>query len=119
MQARLYGIRNCDTVKKARAWIDSKGIEIEFHDFKAEGVSKAQVTNWLKQTDWETLLNRRGTTWRKLPDAKKAAVKDAASATALMLEMPSIIKRPVLESGSQLLVGFDPDAYQALFKKRA
>jgi len=118
MSARMYGIPNCDTVKKARAWASDEGIAIEFHDFKKEGVTANQIAAWLKHTDWETLLNRRGTTWRKLPDAKKAAVKDAASATALMLEMPSIIKRPVLEHGKQMLVGFDSARYAALFKTR-
>ncbi len=118
MSARMFGIPNCDTVKKARTWVTSAGIEIEFHDFKKEGVTPKQIAGWLKHTDWEVLLNRRGTTWRRLPDAKKASVKDAASATALMLDMPSIIKRPVLECGKEVLVGFDSERYAALFKTR-
>jgi arsenate reductase len=117
MRVKVYGIRNCDTVKRARTWLEEKGIDTEFHDYKTEGVSRDKIASWLKHTDWETLLNRRGTTWRKLPEAKQTAVKDDASATDLMLEQPSIIKRPVLEYGSKILVGFDTESYASLLKR--
>src|SRR5580704_10691285 len=110
MRVKIYGIPNCDTVKRARAWLDQKGIVAKFHDYKVEGANREIIASWLRHTDWETLLNRRGTTWRKLPDAKKTAVKDSASATALMLEQPSLIKRPVLEYGDKVLVGFDENS---------
>lgn len=117
MKARLYGIHNCDTVKQARAWLDTQGVETEFHDFRTAGISPERIASWLKHTNWETLLNRRGQTWRNLPDAKKIKVKDSISAVALMLESPTLIKRPVLESGTRLLVGFDVGSYASLFKK--
>ncbi len=109
----LYGIPNCDTVKKARTWLDQAGLSYHFHDFKKAGLDQATVAMWLKQVPWETLVNKRGTTWRGLPDEKKASITDAASATALMLENTSVIKRPVVCTNNQILVGFDP----ALFEK--
>jgi arsenate reductase len=118
MRVKIYGIPNCDTIKRARAWLHEKGIEADFHDYKTAGVSREQISSWLRQTDWETLLNRRGLTWRKLPDARKAAIKDDASAIGLMLEQPSIIKRPVLEYGGKLLVGFDAGSYAKLLESR-
>lgn len=107
----LYGIPNCDTVKKARLWLDQAGLSYHFHDFKKAGLDAATVAQWLAQVPWETLVNRKGTTWRGLPDDAKAAVTDAASATALMLRQTSVIKRPVLCTETQVLVGFDPAAY--------
>ena len=109
----LYGIPNCDTVKKARTWLDASGHAYTFHDFKKAGLDEATVAAWLAQVPWETLVNKKGTTWRGLPEDRKAAVTDAASATALMLENTSVIKRPVLCKNNQVLVGFDP----ALFEK--
>jgi arsenate reductase len=118
MQVRIYGIRNCDTVKEARAWLEGNGVEIEFHDYKTAGLTRERITSWLERTSWETLLNRRGQTWRNLPDAKRTAIKDTASAVALMLERPTVIKRPVLEYGEKLLVGFDAGRYASLLQPR-
>jgi arsenate reductase (glutaredoxin) len=118
MQARIYGISNCDTVKLARAWLEGNGVENEFHDFKKAGLSRERINSWLEHTSWETLLNRRGLTWRNLPDAKKTAIKDTASAVALMLEKPSVIKRPVLEYGKKLLVGFDAGRYASVLLQK-
>jgi arsenate reductase (glutaredoxin) len=104
----LYGIPNCDTVKKARAWLSDSGRDHVFHDFKKAGVPPARLDAWLKAAGWETLLNRQGTTWRKLDDTTKAGVNDAASARALMLAQPSVIKRPVIEwPDGRVTVGLD------------
>lgn len=111
----LYGIPNCDTVKKARAWLAGRGVEVVFHDYKKQGVPEAQLRGWVKVLGWEALLNRKGTTWRKLDPARQAAVTDAASAIALMLEQPSVIRRPVLLHGEALRVGFDADDWNRLF----
>lgn len=108
----LYGIPNCDTVKKARTWLDANGHAYTFHDFKKAGLDHATVARWLTQASWETLVNKKGTTWRGLPDERKAAVVDADSATALMLENTSVIKRPVLCHNHHVLVGFDPALYE-------
>ena len=108
----VYGIPNCDTVKKARTWLDANGHAYTFHDFKKAGLDQATVANWLKQASWETLVNKKGTTWRGLPDATKNIITDAASATALMIENPSVIKRPVICKGKTVLVGFDTDLYE-------
>jgi arsenate reductase len=108
----LYGIPNCDTVKKARTWLDANGHAYTFHDFKKAGLDKATVASWLKQVSWETLVNKKGLTWRGLADATKASVIDAASATNLMLHNTSVIKRPVLCTNNQVLVGFDADLYK-------
>jgi len=110
----LYGIPNCDTVKKARAWLAAQGIAHQFHDFKKQGVPTAQLDAWLHSNGWETLLNRKGTTWRKLDATVQAGVTDAASARALMLAQPSVIKRPVVDWGRTTTVGFDPEAWQAM-----
>ncbi len=107
----LYGIPNCDTVKKARAWLAGRGIQADFHDYKKQGVPEAALRGWVKALGWETLLNRKGTTWRKLDPARQAQVADADSAIALMLEQPSVIRRPVLVRGDTLLAGFDADAW--------
>lgn len=112
----LFGIPNCDSVKKARSWLDTHGHAYNFHDFKKAGLDQATIANWLKQVSWEVLVNKKGTTWRGLPDETKATTVDAASATALMLENTSVIKRPVLCMNNQVLVGFDADLYKKTLK---
>ncbi|HEY9200895.1 MAG TPA: ArsC family reductase [Gammaproteobacteria bacterium] len=109
----LYGIPNCDTVKKARKWLSDNGRDYSFHDYKKQGVPEKELRSWVKQLGWETLLNKRGTTWRKLDEATKASV-DEASAIQIMLDNPSIIKRPVASSGKTLLVGFSAEEYAQL-----
>ena len=111
MPVTIYGIKNCDTMKKARAWLDKHGVDHAFHDYKAAGIDRERLERWSKKVGWETLLNRAGTTFRKLPDKDKAGL-DAAKAVALMLDQPSMIKRPVLDlGGGKLLVGFKPEIY--------
>ena len=110
----VYGIPNCDTVKKARVWLDAHGVAYAFHDYKAAGIGRDALENWAGQVGWETLLNRSGTTFRSLPDPDKQGL-DQAKAIALMLAQPSTIKRPVLDLGDRLLVGFKPDQYAAAF----
>ncbi len=107
----LYGITNCSTVKKARAWLDQQHLSHTFHDFKKSGINREHLTDWARKAGWETLLNRRGTTWRQLPDIDKARVVDQASAIDLMLDKPSVIKRPVLTCNDTLLVGFDASTW--------
>ena len=115
---KLYGIPNCNTVKKARNWLDQHGIAYEFHDFKKQGVSTELIRGWLTQQPWEKLVNRAGMTWRGLDDAAKTAVRDDASALALMLEKTSVIKRPVLVQDDRILhLGFDESAYRNLLIK--
>lgn len=109
----LYGILNCDTVKKARAWLGDAGIAYDFHDYKKAGIDEARLRRWADEAGWEKLLNRAGTTFRKLPDADKTGL-DEDKAIALMLAQPSMIRRPVVEAGDALLVGFDPDAWRAV-----
>jgi arsenate reductase len=109
-KATLYGIKACDTMKKARAWLDAQGVAYAFHDYKVAGVDKAALERWAKVVGWEVLLNRAGTTFRKLPDADKANLNEK-KAIALMLAQPSMIKRPVLEQGARVMVGFKPDLY--------
>src|SRR5690606_6804473 len=115
MKITLYGIKNCDTMKKARAWLDSNGVSYDFHDYKVAGVDRKAVERWADAVGWETLLNRAGTTFRKLPEQQKSNLT-RAKAIALMLEQPSMIKRPVLERGKTLLVGFSPEKYSVLAK---
>ena len=111
MAITMYGIKNCDTIKKARTWLEKNKIDYDFHDYKTAGVERAQLEAWSKTVGWETLLNRAGTTFRKLPDKDKA-VADEKKAIALMLAQPSMIKRPVLDLGrGKLIVGFKPDVY--------
>ena len=110
MPITIYGIKNCDTMKKARAWLDKRGVDYVFHDYKTAGVERAQLEEWAKKVGWETLLNRAGTTFRKLPDADREGLNER-KALALMLAQPSMIKRPVLDVGGKLLVGFKPDDY--------
>jgi arsenate reductase len=117
MTVTIYGIKNCDTMKKARAWLDKAGVQYAFHDYKTAGIDKAHLDRWSKDIGWETLLNRAGTTFRKLPDKDKEGLT-AAKAMKLMMEQPSMIKRPVLETGKALLVGFKPDDYKAAFGKK-
>lgn len=112
MAMKVFGIPNCDTVKKARAWLATAGVAYTFHDYKTAGVPEADLRRWVDRLGWETLLNRAGTTFRKLPDADKADL-DAERAVDVMLAHPSTIKRPVLERGELLLVGFKPEAYTA------
>jgi Spx/MgsR family transcriptional regulator len=113
MPITIYGIKNCDTMKKARGWLDKRGVDYAFHDYKTAGIERAQLEQWAKQVGWEVLLNRAGTTFRKLPDKDKSGL-DAKKAIALMLREPSMIKRPVLDLGrGKLLVGFAPETYSA------
>ena len=108
----IYGIKNCDTMKKARAWLDKKGVAYSFHDYKTSGIEKAKLEGWAKKAGWETLLNRAGTTFRKLSEKEKDGITEK-KAIALMLEQPSMIKRHVLElPGGKILVGFKPEEYQ-------
>jgi arsenate reductase len=110
--ATIYGIKNCDTMKKARAWLDGKGVAYRFHDYKTAGIDRGRVAAWARAVGWETLLNRAGTTFRKLSDKDKEGLTEA-KALALMQAQPSMIKRPVLEIGGRLLVGFKPAEYEA------
>ncbi|MDK8464964.1 ArsC family reductase [Marinobacter sp. SS13-12] len=112
---KLYGIRNCDTVKKARKWLDDAGIDYEFHDFKKDGLDADRLSQWEQSAGWEVLLNRRGTTWRKLPDEVRDNIS-AQSAHRLMLDNPSIIKRPVVEHGNTVSVGFNAGEWAERFK---
>lgn len=118
MALTMFGIRNCDTVKKARVWLDATGIGYDFHDYKVSGVDAAQIAAWIEALGWESVLNQAGTTFRKLPDAEKTDL-DATRAAALMLAHPSMIKRPMLEGSfngtSVLLTGFKPEVYAARF----
>lgn len=107
----LYGIKNCDTVKKARAWLERNGIAYRFHDFRSDGLDAKLLQRWTDQLGWEALLNRRGTTWRNLPESTRATV-DAVRAQKLMLEQPALIKRPVLDDGKVSSVGFREAEYQ-------
>ena len=113
----MYGIKNCDTVKKARKWLDDCGIAYEFHDYKIVGIDAARVQAWAKELGWEALLNRAGTTFRKLPEKDKQDLTEA-KAIKLMVANPSMIKRPVLDTGKERLVGLKPDAYAQVFGKR-
>jgi Spx/MgsR family transcriptional regulator len=115
MPATIYGIKNCDTMKKARAWLDTKGVPYAFHDYKAEGIDRERLEGWAREVGWETLLNRAGTTFRKLPDAEKAGI-DERKALALMVDQPSMIKRPVLDLGNRLIVGFKAEQYETAFR---
>jgi arsenate reductase len=115
MPMTLYGIKNCDTMKKARAWLDAKGVAYTFHDYKAEGIDRARLEGWVQSVGWEMLLNRAGTTFRKLPEADRIDLNEG-KALALMLEQPSMIKRPVLDLDGRLIVGFKADLYEAAFR---
>lgn len=108
----MYGIKNCDTIKKARTWLEGRGFAYDFHDYKASGIDRDRLEKWVGEHGWETLLNRAGTTFKKLPDADKQDL-DAQKAIALMLAQPSMIKRPVLDIGDRRIVGFKPEIYDA------
>ena len=114
MAATIYGIKACDTMKKARAWLDGHGVDYAFHDYKTAGIDALTLQSWARQVGWEVLLNRSGTTFRGLADADKQGL-DEAKAIALMLAQPSMIKRPVLDVEGRLVVGFKPETYAAAF----
>lgn len=111
----LYGIKNCDTIKKARKWLTDNGIEYKFHDVRADGLELATIDSWLEQADWETVLNRRGTTWRKL-DSSVQESTSRENVAALLLENPAMIKRPVLDTNGTITIGFKAENYQSIFK---
>jgi Spx/MgsR family transcriptional regulator len=117
MAITIYGIKNCDTMKKARAWLDGKGVAYDFHDYKVAGIDKDRLKAWSDKAGWETLLNRAGTTFKKLPDGDKEGLNER-KALALMLAQPSMIKRPVLDVGGKLLVGFKPEVYEKEVRPR-
>ncbi len=108
---KLYGIKNCDTVKKARKWLEEQGIAYAFHDYKKDGVDEAVLRAAVEQHGWEVVLNKRGTTWRKLTDEVKDSVVDDATAMAAMIDNPSLIKRPIVKAGERLIIGFDTESY--------
>ena len=114
MSVTIFGIKNCDTMKKARAWLDKKGVAYAFHDYKAAGIEQSRLEQWAGKVGWEVLLNRAGTTFRKLPEKDKEGLTEK-KAIALMMEQPSMIKRPVLDVGGKLLVGFKPEYYAKVF----
>jgi arsenate reductase (glutaredoxin) len=118
MPITIYGIKNCDTMKKARAWLDQRGVDYSFHDYKASGIERERLEAWCKKLGWETLLNRNGTTFRKLAERDKDGL-DRKKAAALMLAQPSMIKRPVLDlGGDNLIVGFTPELYREALTAR-
>lgn len=112
----LFGIKNCDTIKKARNWLSEHDIEFQFHDYRIDGLERVQLEAWCKELGWEQLLNRRGTTWRKLPEEIKDSI-DESSAIKLMLDQPAMIKRPLLDTGTQRLLGFKAAEYEHIFQK--
>ena len=112
----LFGIKNCDTVRKARRWLDGHAVEYRFHDVRTDGLSRTQLEGWVQTLGWENLLNRRGTTWSKLPETVRNSI-NRRTAVKLMLEQPAMIKRPVLDLGNSLHLGFNEDAYKGLFQE--
>jgi arsenate reductase len=117
MAVIIYGIKSCDTMKKARAWLDAHGVAYAFHDYKTNGLDRARLEAWARELGWEALLNRAGTTFRKLPESDRDGL-DQRKALALMLAQPSMIKRPMLDTGQRLLVGFRPEHYASVFAAR-
>jgi len=115
MATTIYGIKNCDTIKKARRFMEAHDVEYTFHDYRADGVDKKQLTAWVKKHGWETVLNKRGTTWRQLDDKTKASTSEA-NVVNLLTEHPAMIKRPILVNGKQSLVGFSESKYTELLK---
>ena len=114
----LYGIKNCNTVKSSIEWLKKKKIEFEFHDYKSKGIAEAKLKDWIKQVGWESLVNKRGTTWRQLDKKVQAGVTNEKSAIALMLEKTSVIKRPLIEKNEKVIaLGFDENTYNTLFRK--
>jgi arsenate reductase (glutaredoxin) len=114
MKPKVYGIRNCDTMKKAFAWLEQRSVDYEFHDYKKEGISAAKLKQWAARAGWEKLANTRGPTWRKIPHAQKVNLNEQR-ALALLQQNPSAIRRPIVEQGAKLLVGFDAAAFDAAF----
>lgn len=114
MSITIYGIKNCDTMKKARNWLDAKGVAYQLHDYKTQGIDRGHLMDWVNRAGWEVLLNRAGTTFKKLDDADKQNL-DAGKAIDLMLAQPSMIKRPVLEAEGKLIIGFKPETYEGAF----
>ncbi|GAB5450688.1 MAG: ArsC family reductase [Halioglobus sp.] len=114
----LYGIKNCDTVKKARKWLDENGVDYQFHDFREDGVTCKQVRQWVDELGWETVINKRSTTWKSL-DAEQRESMDAESAAAAIVEQPTLIKRPLLDTGHERHCGFNAESYRQLFRKHA
>lgn len=115
---KIYGIKNCDTIKKARRWLEEQGIAYQFHDYRVDGLSDERLQGFIDKLGWEPLLNTRGTTWRKLPQAPRDAITDALAAKALMLEQPAIIKRPLLEAtNGEMLLGFKIESYQLFIQQ--
>ena len=112
----LYGIKNCDTVKKARRWLELQGIDYQFHDFREDGLDQEALQGWLQELGWETLLNKRSTTWKQLPPKTRDAM-DETTARAAILEQPTLIKRPLLDTGKERFNGFSADRYQAIFNR--
>ncbi len=112
----LYGIKNCDTVKKARKWLEDRGIEYSFHDFRADGLEEEQVRGWLQELDWQNLVNKRSTSWKAL-DEQRRATMDADSALAAIMEQPTLIKRPLLDTGHERFTGFSAASYEKIFNK--
>lgn len=110
----LYGIKNCDTIKKAKSWLEQHQIEYDFHDYRKDGLEQSLLEQWCNELGWENLLNRRGTTWRKLPDSDKENI-DEQSAIELMMAQPAMIKRPLLDAGDQRILGFSDPTYQQFF----
>jgi arsenate reductase (glutaredoxin) len=110
----IYGIKTCDTMRKARAWLETHNVAYTFHDYKLQGVERRKLDGWVREVGWDRLVNRVGTTFRKLPDTDKLGL-DEAKAIGLMLAQPSLIKRPVLEAGGKLIIGFKPEIYAAAF----
>jgi len=115
---RIYGIKNCDTMKKAFAWLDAHKVRYEFHDYKKDGVPKGKLADWAKRAGWEKLANTRGPTWRKIPDSQKQTL-EAAKAVRLLQENSSAIRRPIVEAGERLLIGFDPAEFEKLIRGRS
>jgi len=115
---KVYGIPNCNTIKKAKDWLKENNVEYEFHDFKKEGITKEKLKEWSKTSGWEKLLNKKGTTWRALPADEQQKITNERSAIKLMLEKPSIIKRPVIENDGKLWIGYDEIQYAENFKKK-
>lgn len=112
----LYGIKNCDTIKKARKWLEENGVDYKFHDLRSEGIDAASIDSWIEQAGWETVLNRRGTTWRKL-DSSVQENTDSSNVTALLLEQPAMIKRPILDNKGTITIGFKADSYREIFQQ--
>lgn len=114
--AKIYGIPNCDTVKKARSWLEENEVHYQFHDFKKNGITKEKLEEWIQNSGWQNLLNKRGTTWKTLSANDQVMVNNEKSAIAVMIQKPSVIKRPVIETQGRLLIGFDAEEYKNAFK---